>query len=420
MSQTIRILLALLLGLTLGMIGAQMGWQHSETLMQWADVPGIMWLNALKMTIIPLIVALLITGIGRTADSVRGGGLAARSVTTYLVLIILSSLAAAIVVPLMLQFWPLSADAAASLRAGLGSAAADIPDKAPSIPEILKATVPTNVVGAAGAGEMLPLIIFVFTFAFAITRLEPALRERLVGFFDAIEKAMLIVIHWVLWVAPIGVFSLAFMLGISAGTAALGALLHYIILVSSVGLIVWAFAYPTAVFGGGRKLGAFVNAILPAQAVALSTQSSLASMPAMIEGSQKLGVPLESAGVTLPIAVTIFRATGPAMNFTVAIYAAHMMGMELSFVQIALGFIVAALTAPAAVSLPGQVSFFTSCAPICAVMGVPLAPLAILVAVEMIPDLVRTVANVTWDVAATTAITRKEADAAPGGYATEP
>ncbi|WP_163071525.1 cation:dicarboxylate symporter family transporter, partial [Acinetobacter baumannii] len=87
------------------------------------------------------------------------------------------------------------------------------------------------------------------------------------------------------------------------------------------------FAYPVAVLGGRVKLGRYIRAALPSQAVALSTQSSLATLPVMIEGSGKLGVPVAVSGVTLPLAVAIFRATGPAMNFAVAIYVAEWFGV---------------------------------------------------------------------------------------------
>ena len=110
----------------------------------------------------------------------------------------------------------------------------------------------------------------------------------------------------------------------------------------------------------------------------------------------------------MPIAVAIFRVTSPAMNLAVAIYVAHWMGIELSPSALFAGAAVAAITTIGSVSLPGQVSFLTSITPICVAMGVPIEPLALLVAVEMIPDLVRTVGNVTMDVAATSVISRLE------------
>ena len=113
---------------------------------------------------------------------------------------------------------------------------------------------------------------------------------------------------------------------------------------------------------------------VPAQAVAISTQSSLVSLPAMLKGVNALGVPPATADLVMPVAVAIFRATGPSMNLAVAIYVAHWMGIELTPWALAAGVAAAATTTIGAVSLPGTVSFVTSIAPISIAMGVPVEP----------------------------------------------
>jgi Na+/H+-dicarboxylate symporter len=217
---------------------------------------------------------------------------------------------------------------------------------------------------------------------------------------------MLIVIGWVLWIGPLGVFALAFAVGAKAGASAVGALLHYIIAVTSVGATVWLLAYFVARFAGGIPLGRFARAVAPAQAVAVSTQSSLACLPAMLSSAERLGIPVRVGGVVLPLAVALFRATGPAVNLSVALYIAHWFHIELSPLQIAAGVATAAITTMGAVSLPGQVSFIASIGPIAMAMGVPVEPLALLIAVEPMPDIMRTVANVTMDVSVTTVAAR--------------
>jgi Na+/H+-dicarboxylate symporter len=149
------------------------------------------------------------------------------------------------------------------------------------------------------------------------------------------------------------------------------------------------------------------------QAVAVSTQSSLASLPAMLAAVRLMGVRQRVADVTLPLAVALFRATGPAMNIGVAIYIAHWLGTDIGPANLVAATAVAAVVSYGAVSLPGQVSFFTSIAPIAMALGVPVAPLALLVAVEMIPDIMRTVGNVTLDAAVTTAVDRSAGDEEP-------
>jgi proton glutamate symport protein len=402
MSQTARILIALLAGLALGTIGIRLGWQDAVAV---AEPIGSLWLDALRMTVVPLVVALLVTGIARTADSARGGRLAFRSVALFVLLLWTSTLIAAFLVPALLELWPMPPQAAAALNEALGQAHPTVA-AAPGLADFLKTIVPSNPLAAAVDDAMLPLILFVMLFAIATTQIEAGLRDRITGLFAAIEAAMLVIVGWVLWIAPIGIFALAFVVGTKAGTAAIGALAHYIVIVSSAGLAAWALAYPMALFGGRIGLIRFVKAVAPAQAVAISTQSSLASLPAMLKSSAQLGAPVEAAGISLPIAVAIFRITSPAMNLAVAIYVAHWFGISLSWGAIAAGAVVAGTTTLGTISLPGQVSFLTSITPIAVAMGVPLEPLALLIAVEMIPDLVRTVGNVTMDVAATTALAR--------------
>ena len=149
------------------------------------------------------------------------------------------------------------------------------------------------------------------------------------------------------------------------------------------------------------------RAIASSQALAFSTQSSLACLPAMLRASSRLGIPVAASGVTLPMAVAIFRATGPAMNLAVAIYIAYWFGIELTPMQMAFGVAAAATTTMGAVGIPGQASFVTSIAPICLAMGVPIEPLALLIAVEILPDLVRTLGNVSMDVAATATVAKR-------------
>lgn len=122
----------------------------------------------------------------------------------------------------------------------------------------------------------------------------------------------------------------------------------------------------------------------------------------MVEGSRRqLRVPTHVSDLVLPLAVSLFRITSPAANLGVALYLAHMNGLHPSVFQIGAGVVVAAVVSLASVGLPSQVSFFSVVAPVCIVVGAPVEPLALLLAVETIPDIFRTVGNVTADVAAT-------------------
>ena len=331
---------------------------------------GTVWLRALQMTIVPLVAALLVTGIAQMIATARAGPVARRTLLTIFAVLAAGTVFAAFAMPALLAAFPIPGRAAAAQTA------------------------------------MLPLVVFFVALAVAIARLPEPQRDLMLKLFEALGNAMLTIIGWVLWLAPVGVFALALGVGLASGGGAFAALAHYIVLVSSLGFVVLLAAYAVGSIGGRRSPVRFARAMLPAQAVAISTQSSLASMPSMLQSCRLLGVRETTADFALPLAVAIFRATSPAMNLGVAIYVAYLTGVELTPAIIAAGAAVALVTTMGSVSLPGTVSFVASIGPIAIAMGVPVEPLALLVAVEMLPDVVRTVGNVTMDVAVTATVDR--------------
>ena len=410
MSNATRILLALFIGLALGVIAAAQAPVIGVQIAYWLDIVGSLWLNGLRMTVVPLVVALLVTGIVKSAEAARAGPMAARTVFWVVCLMIISAVLGAVLTPALLSLWPMPAESAAALRAALTTVPAVA--EQPPLRDFIVALVPTNPISSAANDSILPLLIFTLVFAFAVTRLAQEPRAQMAGFFSALADAMVIVIEWVLKLAPIGVFALAFVVGARSGLAALGAVAHYIVTVSIVGIIVGAFAYPIAVFAGKVRLGEFVRQIAPVQAFAVSTQSSLATLPLMLKKAEALGVRESTAGLVLPMAVALLRVTGPAMNLAVALYVANWFGVELDAFDYGFAIFIAALTSMGAVSLPGSVSFVTSIAPICLALGIPIEPLALLIAVETLPDIFRTTGNVQMDVALATVIEAPEKEKA--------
>ena len=405
LSQPTRILLALVVGLVAGIVCAKAQFAWTPRAIGLAEPVGGMWLNALQMTIVPLVVSLLITGIAESAAQARASRLAGRALILFVALLWTSAIAAALLTPLFLDLFPLPAESAAALRGALAGVASV--GAAPSFADFVSSIVPTNPIAAASTNAILPLILFVLVFAFAMIRLPAAPREKLVGFFQAIADTMLIVIGWVLWIGPVGVFALAYVVGARAGGTAFGALLHYVVIVTAVGAVLWLAAWPLAFFGARISPLRFTRAIAASQALAFSTQSSLACLPAMLRAAGRLDVPVAAAGVVLPMAVAVFRATGPAMNLAVAIYIGYWFGVEMTPGVLALGVVAAATTTMGAVGIPGQASFVTSIAPICIAMGLPIEPLGLLIAVETLPDLMRTLGNVSGDVAVTATVARR-------------
>ncbi|HEX8661728.1 MAG TPA: cation:dicarboxylase symporter family transporter, partial [Brevundimonas sp.] len=248
----------------------------------------------------------------------------------------------------------------------------------------------------------------------AATRLSARLRQPLTVFFEAVAETMIVIVHWVLLAAPVGVFALSLGVGLRAGLGAAGVLGHYIAIVSLalIGLIL--LTYVVAVAFGRVTLGRFARAAAPAQVVAFSTQSSLACLPVMVERARdRLGVSAATAGLVLPLAVAVFRITSTVANLAVCIYVAHLYGIPLTPGVLFAGGVAALAISVGTVGLPGQVSFFASIAPIALAMGLPLDVLPLLLAVEVVPDIFRTVGNVTADLTAARIVEGRDATADP-------
>ena len=366
------------------------------------EAVGGLWLNALRMTVGPLVFALLVSGIAGVADAMATGRLAARSVAIFAVLLLVAGVLAVLGSTGLLALWPLDRAAADAFVSGAAGGTAT-PVAAGGITDWLRSLVPANIVAAAADDAILALVLFAVLFGFAATRLPPAQRAALTGFFTAMSEAMIVVIHWVLLAAPVGVFALALGVGLHAGFGAAGVLVQYVTFVSLVIVGATLLVYPLVGAWGSVPLRRFIAGIAPVQVVAASTQSSLATLPAMIECARDvLGIAPRVAGLVLPLAVAVFRYTSPVGNLAVCFFIAALYGVEPGLLQVAGAVFVAFVVSVAAVGLPGQVSFIASVAPICLALGLPIELLGILVAVEIVPDIFRTIGNVTADLAVTT------------------
>lgn len=373
---------------------------------------GEIWLRALQMTAIPLLAALLITGVAGAGSLAASGRVAARSIGWIVGLVVgITAMALAVMLG-FLALWPVAPGAREALIAGIGGADPAAIAPVPPLRDWLVNVIPTNPFAAVADGAILPMVIFVMLFGLAIARLPDHSRTPLIGFFDAMRDAMMVLVGWVLRFAAIGAFTLALGLGLHGGAGAAGAILHYLSLEVAVGVFILLAVYPVAVLLGRVSLPRFARAAAPVQVVAASTQSSLACLPAMLGAARgPLDVPPRIAGVTLPIAVSVFKVTSASMNLAVVVFTAHVLGIHLTPGALFAGFLVAVLVSFGIAGLPGASSFFASIVPICLAMGVPTTLLALLIAVEVIPDLFRTVGNVTADIAVTRVVSVREQNA---------
>ena len=401
MNLTTRIFLALLAGLALGAVLPGIG--GAGIALAIAEPLGNLWLQALQMTIIPLIAGLLFTGIVESVGTAGGGKVAASALFSFLVLLLVSALWSILFVPELLSLWPAPARAAAALT---GAAPGTAPAAAVNVGDWLLSLVPSNVFKALAAGDMLPVVVFVSAFALAAGRLPQRQQAPLVALFEAVKDAMLVLVGWIFVAGPVGVFALALTVGLKAGIGVFGVLAHYVavLVIAQVSLILVVYVL-MALFGGGAAR--FARAVLPAQAVAVSTQSSIASLPAIYEGAAELGLPESVSRVVLPLAVSIFRITSPCANIAVVLYVGHLNGIAPGPLALAAGVLASLAAAVSTGGLPGSITFLAVTVPIANAMGIPVAALPLLLAVELLPDIFRTLGNVTADLAVTAMLSKR-------------
>ena len=412
MKPTTRVMLGLAMG---AVIGLMLAWSDTALAAKVAAIVqpiGKLWLNALQMTVVPLVLALVIIGVTTASDTASSGRTARRALLVFVILLSFGSFFTAVAAPALLSLVPRDPALAQALS---GSAGAMPTVAATGWSDALVAIIPSNAIAAAAASAMLPLVVFALFFGFALTRIEKTRRDLVVNFFQAVADAMIVIVRWVLWAAPVGVFALVLAVCAQSGLSMVSALGVYILLQCVLYLAVTLMMLPVAVFWGGEKIRSFAAAILPAQVVAASTQSSLASLPAMLEIAQRrLGYSPQITALVLPMAVSLFRINSPVQYVSAAAFIAWAYGIDLSVAQLATGAALAVIISCGAVGLPGQVSYMATNLPVTQAMGLPVAPLGLLLAVDTIPDVFATVGNVTADLAATSVVSKQAEKDLPG------
>lgn len=406
MSLTLRALIGLTAGLITGIAISVLKNPSLLAFIPLVEPIGAVWVNALQMTVVPLVVSLLVTGVGSSTDAAATGRVGLKALMLFLILLIAAATFAALVTPPLLSWLTIDSATVTSLQTNVGSAVTERAKDIPTFGKWLVNLIPINPIKAATEGAMLPLIIFSLLFGFALTRIAPDLRLTILSFFRGTGEAMLVIVRWVLLFAPVGIFALVLPLAANMGLGAVGALAYYIVLASALYVVVMLCLYLLAVSLGGVSPARFFRAAMPAQAVAFSSQSSLASLPAMIEGAERrLGIPTRITSFVLPLAVAVFRLSGPVRMTVGALFIAHLYGISLSATQVATVAFTSVLMSIGGVGLPGGAGFFVII-PVFLAVGLPVEGVGILLAVDTIPDMFQTVNNVTADMAVTTIVAR--------------
>jgi len=403
---SMQVLLALLLGVIAAATLPKPGASDSfDNVVMLFGTLGQLWVAALQMTILPLVFSLLANGLGGAKSSGREGGqIARRSVLVFAALYGVGICFAIGANLLLLKVWPVSDEVKSAFAAVAGGA---VSAEVPKTTDVILSIIPSNLFAALAAGAILPVVTFAIVFGLAMRQITPARREGLSETIAAIAEVMFKILSWVLLFAPLGVFGLILATAHSTGTAVLSAMGSYIRHVVTVSIIMILLSYLVAWLWGRRSPFQFARAVAPSQLVAMSTRSSVASLPVMLRSAKTLDVPEHVSSVALPLAVALFRFGGPASTFSIATFAASAAGIELSLMLVLTAAALSILMEFATVGLANQVNFMAVISPVFAALGAPLGVLPLMLAVDPIPDAFGTVSNVSMDVAATTAVARR-------------
>lgn len=415
MRESTRVLVALAAGLAGGAAIASSGDPRLLRAADFVAPVGTLWINAIRMTIIPLVVSLLITGVAGAADLRAIGRIGGRSLLTFFLLLLGTAL---VIMPLGVLAFRLLPDTGAArpaLPAGAAEAAGQLASsgQAPGLGDWLTSLIPANPIAAAANGALLQLILFTLILALAIAKTGPAARDALLGFFRGLSEALLVIVRWVVALAPIGVFALVLPLAAHGGAGVAGAVGFYVVIYSLSSILIILLLYPAVALAARTPPGRFARAVLPAQTVAFASSSSLASLPALVEGAERgLGLSGRVSGFVLPLAVSTFKLAAPVSWTIGALFVAWFYGIPLGPGALATIAFAAIFLAFAAPGVPRGA--FLMLAPLFLAIGLPVEGIGILIAVDAIPDLFATVLNVTGDLAAAAIVARGDPEAGPG------
>ena len=399
---------ALALGL---MLGATLGRAEApglEGLLAILEPIGTVWINAVRMTIIPLVVSLLIVAVASSGSLRSMGRLGGTALTFFVVVLSAVALFTALLGPPLLSYLSIDAQASADLRATASSGSQQVAATVRGMGGLAQRFVeliPANPIRAAADAALLPVVMFSLIFGAALSRVPSDLRDVATNGLRAVSEAMLVIIRWVFVAAPVGVFALTVVVGARLGFKAVTAAGYYVVAFALLMIGVMAAVYVIAVVVGRVSLRQFATAVAPAQVIALGSRSSSAALPAMIDAARdSLKLPQPIVSFVLPMAVAIFRISVPISFVLGALFLGKLYGVEISGAQIASLAVVSVLLSFSVPPVPSGSLFIM--APAFVDLGLPVEGVAILIALDAIPDLLKTATIVTAHMASAVVVTR--------------
>jgi proton glutamate symport protein len=397
-------LLALAAGLVIGVLVLRSGSAGAMSAVRFIEPIGTMWVNAIRMTVIPLIVSSLIVAISGAGPGMAKQ-LGLRAVVVFFGLLVVAAIITGVGAPIVFQSLTIDPAASAAIRASA------TPVSAPEMPSVSAwfiSLIPANPIKAAADGAMLPLVVFTLAFGLAVGALDVSLRKPVVDLFAGIAAATTVIVRWILVIAPLGVFALALALATRLGTGIFGAVGFYLVAHSAFCIIVMASLYVIIVVTRRASLATFARAALPAQVVAASTRTSMAALPVNLTAADEvLKLPRTVSAFTLPLSVSLLRLNQPISWLVMALFAAKLYGVPLSGATMLTIVITSVLMSFSVPGIPSGSLFVV--APFFVAAGIPAEAVGVLIALDLIPDFFKTLLNVTGHLAATALIAPKPA-----------
>ena len=393
-SLTTWIFFGLFLGIFAGLI-------FGERIVPWASPLGDIFLRLLRMTIIPLIITSILSGVLSIGS---GKGLGRLGLKTFAYYTTTSLLAIFVGQLLVNTFKPgVGADL------GLGQDVEEIVAAGQSIPDLLLRIIPVNIFEELSRGNVLPIIFFCILFGYFILQLKEPYQSSLSTFIEGAFRVMMKMVHFVIWFAPIGVFGINAKLVGTTGLEAFKSLGFYFILVL-VGLFIHAaISLPLLLRLVRVNPYSHYKGMIPALLTAFSTSSSMATLPLNIDCvTTRSRVSEKIAGFTLPIGATVNMDGTALYECVAAIFIAQVYGIELTVAQQGIVVLTALLASIGAAAVPMAGLVMLSI--ILQALGMPLEGVGIIIAVDRVLDMFRTSVNVLSDSCGAVIIARSEGE----------
>lgn len=394
---------SLMLGLTTGVFFRTAPPGPMAALIDTADVVGTMWVNAIRMTVIPLTVPLLIGAIVGSRSGHDAGRLGIAAISAFVLLVATLAIAAAVTAPVFFGGLRIDAALTAALRASVATTV--VPTGDASIAGWFKALIPTNPVKAAADGTMLSIIVFAIAFGFAALSAPTDVRRYVMSAAQSLSTIMLIIVQAVLLISPVGIFALTLVVGARVGGAVFAAMGLFIGVQIAFAVVVVVAMLGLGVVLGRLSASTVIRGMTPALLVAAGTSSSLSALPAMIEGARDVWqLPERVFGFVLPLAVSTFKPTSGYSWVINVVFVATLYGVPFGPAQLALAAGYATLFNATIPGIPG--GGMIAITPMLIALGLPVEGLAILIAVNPIVDRFTTIGNVAADMTLTAMLAR--------------